>query len=741
MFGGKIGECLTLVKSTMKTKFILATICIIGLSACNNTVGQSPNNYSLQASTTELVPLGANVYTGTDGKVYTSFAIWSPDSANVQLWVGGSSPTTYNLTSSEQYLDNYNQSTVYYITLNGDLSGSAYHFLINGAVVHDPYARMVDLNWQESSYQNNDIVVNLANIHPDGFFSNYSSPSNKTSIIPYEISVRDYTIDPSSGVLPSYRGTFSGLVQSGTSFNGVSTGFDHIKSLGISHVQIMPMFEFGSCGIEDLKSASSPNTQSNWGYDPTNYNVPEWRYSRFNTYQYSNGAYLPNPSSLKYNGRIMELQEMTNSFHKANIGVIMDVVYNHTYSKNVFGNITSKYYTSNDLSGVGNSLDVSNPMVSQMVLDSLRYWVSIYHVDGFRFDLMGVFPYATVKSWATTLNSEYPERNLIFYGEPWNGGQADNDEASKIRLGTISLTENSPGEAQVGVFNPSYRDALHGDSSSASNGGYLFNQTSSTYFAMDPIIQGSRGAIRYSSNETNPITALSNLWDPMFAYEPSENINYVSCHDNLTLWDKIKVWAYANPSRNTSLSYLQRIDNFATGILLTSQGIPFIQGGDEFLRSKPTSATSDIATGVDDVDTMGSSVIYSHNSYDSGDSVNSIKWANLVNNGAVNSYYQSVIKLRNTHPAFRMNNWNDINNNIVTSSPSSGVLVAQINGAAVGDVWHNIIVIYNAAPDYTYILPSGSWNLVMNDGNLLTTPSSVTGQVIAKGTAVTILYQ
>lgn len=738
-------------RTIMKSQHNLLALILTALfvTACNNQVGSSNtstntnNSYIANNSTTQtLVPLGATVSEDASGNYTTSFAIWSPDTANVQLWLGGSTPTTYNLSSQEQYLSSDSSSTVYYVTLPGDLSGTPYHFIVNGNNVHDPYAKMTDLNWQETGYENNDIVINTQNIHPASYFTSYASSPNKTDTTAYELSVRDYTIDSSSGVSPQYRGTFSGLTQSGTSYNGMSTGFDHIKQLGVSHVQIMPMFEYGSCSIDDLMASSSPSDQSNWGYDPVNYNVPEWRYSKYNTYQYTNGAMLPDPNNLNYNGRIMEAQEMVNNFHNAGIGVIMDVVYNHTYSKSVLGNITNSYYTATDLSGVGNSLDVSNPMVSQMVLDSLRYWIQTYHIDGFRFDLMGVYPYAVVKSWATELNSEFPDRHLIFYGEPWNGGQTDSNEANKIRLGTVSLTENTVGVAQVGVFNPSFRDALHGDSSSSANGGYIFNQTSSTYFAMTPITQGSQGAIRYSSNETNPIAALSNLWDPMFAYEPAEDINYVSCHDNLTLWDKIKVWAYANSANNTSLGYLQRIDKFAMGIILTSQGIPFIQGGDEFLRSKPTTSTTDVATGVDDNDNSGSNVSYSHNSYDLPDETNSIKWANLANYAPINQYYQSLITLRNNHPAFKMTSWSNINSYATTSSPEAGVLVTQINGAAVGDSWNNIIVIYNSQPDYTYLLPNGNWNLVLNDGNpVASNPTIVSGSVVAKGTAVTILYQ
>lgn len=726
--------------------YLLGISCSFLLLSCQGGGTNSSTNTVIATKTIStqepsgLVPLGATVNcTSGGGNCTTSFAIWSPDTNNVQLWVGGKNPQTYNLTNSEQYLSSYSLSTVYYITLNGNLNLTQYHFIINGIPVHDPYARMVDLNWQESNFTNNDIVVDLNQVTPP--FSNYVNPASQTSAEVYELNVRDFTISGDSGVSDNLRGTFSGLIQSSTKLNGVATGFDHIKSLGVNEVQIMPMFEYGSCSIADLQSTTNPNSQTNWGYDPINYNVPEWRYSQYNTYQYSNGALLPDPANLQYLKRIQEVQQMIETFHQSGIGVVMDVVYNHTMDKTVFGNISSKYYTPNDLSGVGNSLDVSNPMVSQMVLDSLRYWIRQYNVDGFRFDLMGVFPYANVKSWVTTLNQEYPNKHLLFYGEPWNGGQNDSAEAQKIRLGTISLTENTPGIAQAGVFNPGYRDALRGDGNSSANGGYIFNQISGSYFSMQPIEQGSLGASRYVSNEVTPIQALSNLWDPMFAYEPGEDVNYVSCHDNLNIWDKIKVWAFANPSRNSSLGYLKRIDMYAAGIIYTSQGISFVQSGDEFLRTKSTADQSNTALGVDDNDS-GSSAYYSNNSYNLPDSVNQVVWNKLVANSDVNAYYQAMITLRATHPALRMTSWNQINQNIQTSSPSSGVLVSQINGSAVGDSWKQVIVIYNSGPDYTVSLPAGTWNLIMSDGNPPTTSgAAVTGSVVAAGTAVTILYQ
>jgi len=694
---------------------------------------------SMPLFASSLVPLGATV-THTNGNFQTTYAIWSPDTSNVQLWVEGEN-SNYTLSNTEQYISSDSNSTVYYITLPENDNLKAYHFIINGTPVHDPYARMTDLNWNNSNYQNNDVVMDLNEVNSEVALNSYTASSNQVSRTPYELSIRDYTINPNSGVDSELQGTFSGLVESQTNDEGYPTGFDHLKALGITDIQIMPMYQFATSSIAQLQSSANPNIINNWGYDPANFNVPEWRYSKYNTYNYGNGAHLPDPSNLEYMQRLEEVRGMMNKLHSANIGVIMDVVYNHTYSKNTLSNITSKYYLSYDLSGCGNTLNVSDPMVSQMVLDSMKYWVQEYGVDGFRFDVMGAFPYSVMKQWAASLKSSFPSKNLILYGEPWTAN-SDPHDSTDMRLGTLSMTENSVGTAQVGGFNPVFRDALGGDCVNPSAGGFIYNQmNSSNYTSAEPIIQGVLGATRYPSNETNPICTLSNEWDPQFAYEPGEDINYLSCHDNLTQWDKIKVWAYNNPNRNSGLPYLKRIDEFSAGILYTSQGVPFIQGGDEFLRSKTTSSsTHDISQGV--TDNGNGSAYYAHNSYDLNDSVNRINWNFLSQNSDVSSYYTTMIALRNAHPAFRMNSWSAITKNISVTNPSTGVIVENINGSAVGDCWSKIIVILNAAPDYTYTLPSGSWNLAMSNGNPPTSAtSSVSGSVLAAGTAVTILYQ
>lgn len=451
----------------------------------------------------------------------------------------------------------------------------------------------------------------------------------------------------------------------------------------------MPVYDFASC----------PNVQDtncyNWGYDPRNYNVPEERYS-LTPYDYEN--------------RVIEFKQMVDEFHKAGIRVVMDVVYNHTYLKEMFEPITEDYYTETDLSGTGNSIDANRPMVSRMIQDSLEFWVREYNIDGFRFDLIGIFDYDEVGDWGRHLNTVFPERNLLIYGEPWNGFATDSREMQRVRLGTIARIN----DAHVGVFNPKYREAIKGVNDSAGyNYGdcYAFNGNPDVW----RIKVGSRGGIRYTNDPFAPI----DTWDPMFAADPEQSINYVSAHDNLTLRDKTLFWADAN-DRDRNDPYLRRIQQFANGIVLTSQGIPFLHAGVEMLHDKQGD----------------------HNSYQSSDEINKIRWQWKSDNADIFEYYQDAISLRNAHPGFRMKSWQEIDQHVTTTTPQSGVVVNHIQAAANGDTWSEIIVISNSANNYTYTLPAGTWKVIMEKSD----PKSgngreISGSILAEGTAVTVLYR
>jgi len=634
------------------------------------------------------LPLGA-IYTPQA----TTFSIWSPDSDDVKLFLKGQPQTIAmaRIPDTDQYSD------VYRVTVPGDHHLKRYNFVINGKTVRDPYGVMVE------PATNNNIVMDLSETEPDGGWANVPPLAQREDAVIYELNVHDYTADPTSGVSSEKRGKFLGLVEHGTRVDGRPTGIDHLIDLAVTHVQIMPVFDYSSC------PPSAPSNCYNWGYDPANYNVPEERYSQF--------------SGTEYVNRVRELKTMINEFHKSGIRVIMDVVYNHVPAGNgdVFGDISNKYFLPNDISGAGRSLDAGVPMVERMIRDSLDYWASEYHVDGFRFDLMGIFRYLNVGAWAEYLNTRYPDRTLLIYGEPYTGKGGDNSNAvsgplrdiDQLRLGTTAFI----ADAHVGAFNTPYRDAIRGgDLNGGSSGGYMFNQGN----AFNEIQPGSRGSIRFTNNPYRPI----DLFDRMFAARPEQAINFISVHDNLCLRDRILQWA-ENHGQSGNTGYLTRIQEFGTGIVLTSQGIPFISEGDEFLRDKRS--LTDLQKAA--------------NSFDAPDPVNTIHWDLRVQHDDIYRYFKKTIALRRAHPSFRMTSWEVVNHNITTSVPRGDVVVNDIKSAATGDSWKAIIVIYNSGNEFTFSLPTGTWLVAMERSQPVDQERAVSGQVTAEGTAVTVVHQ
>lgn len=634
---------------------------------CIDTVTKQVTATEAADSDLVLTTLGAE-YSPTA----TTFAIWSPESSQVGLVVDG---IQYSL---PRLADQLGYTRIYGIELPGDWHGAEYTFTIDGVPVRDPYGKMALPN------QDVNIVMDMSRTDPVGGWVAPPPLVEREDAVIYEIHIRDFTIDATSGVSDGKRGTYLGMVEGGTTYQGVATGIDHLKSLGVTHVQILPFYDFSTC------SDPADTDCYNWGYDPRNFNVPEERYA----------------TSTDIIERVRQVKTMINEFHKAGIRVVMDVVYNHTFDNEMFENISMQYYTDTDLSGTGNSIDANVPMVGRMIRDSLEYWTREYRLDGYRFDLVGIFDHDEYGDWGRYLNQQFPDRNLLLYGEPWNGYASDPREAERVRLGTLAREQS----AHVGVFNPRYREAIKGNNDDGYGGGFAFNQ--GDVWAMD---FGSRAGIRY----TNDPDTVIDLWDPMFATDPEQSINYVSAHDNLALRDKILAWAALNNVPADS-DYLRRIHNFANGIVLTSQGIPFLHGGVEMLRDK-------------DGD---------HNSFRSPDSVNKIRWNWAIDNADIVDYYRDVIALRNAHPGFRMNTWEEIDQHVTTTRYSDSVLVTDIDAAANGDSWSRILVIYNAGGNEYIALPTGDWQVAMekndpNDGNGRT----VSGSVLAEGTAVTVLYQ
>ena len=608
----------------------------------------------------------------------TTFRLWSPDSSNVSVTVNGQ---TY--TMSKTNVSGY--SDVYEAVVEGDLDGKEYQFKVNGSDVHDPYGKMVkptNYTGTGAVAENNvNIVMNMRDTDlPNGWAERPALKEREDSIV-YEVHVRDFTIDSSSGVSAANRGRYLGMVEVGTTNSkGLKTGLDHLKDLGITHVQLLPVYDYGTCSNVDSQDSSCYN----WGYDPVNFNVPEDRYtSVFGTENYKQ--------------KVKEFKTMVDEFHKNGIRVIMDVVYNHTYSKDVFSKISGKYYTSVDLSGCGNSVDAKNDMVSRFIRDSLEYWATEYNIDGFRFDLVGIFDVSDFKEWGEYLNNKYPDRKFLMYGEPWNGYATDPSESTRVRLGTI----RNAASGHVGVFNGKYRECLKGGSDNAV-GGFLFNKTYSDVGDVDGnfgcVMAGIKGGVGDSTN----------TWTPLFAADPEQAVQYITAHDNLNWTDKIT-------KMGATGDYAKRLQAYGNGVILVSQGIPFIHAGEEFGRTKNMN----------------------ENSYKSADGSNDIKWDVKTSYKDTFDYYKNLIAMRKAHPAFRMTTKTLIENNI-KGSQNNGAIVVDINGQAVGDSWSSIKMVINSGNNLTIDGVDG-WRkkvhaVTVND-------DGTTGTNVAEGTAVTIWYK
>jgi len=659
-------------------------------------------NSSTKVITTQAVThCGSPVVINTLGAVYsskaTTFSLWSPDSSNVQVKVKGV------MYSTQKAMDFNGYTNVYQATVPGDLLLAEYSFYVNGVEVRDPYAKMA------KPQTNSNIVMDMSRTALSGGWAARPALAAREDAIVYETHVRDFTIDSTSGVSAANRGKFLGMVQAGTTYSGVKTGIDHLKELGVTHVQLLPVFDFNSC--EGLPSSDSCY---NWGYDPRNYNVPEERYSL-----------TPND----YENRAREFKTMVNEFHKAGIRVIMDVVYNHTYSKDVFSPITGKYYTAADLSGCGNSIDAAQPMVSRMIQDSLQYWAEEYNVDGFRFDLMGVFPTVEIEKWGAAINGKFPDRNILMYGEPWTGA-TDANEASHVRYGsTRNLVEE-----HVGVFNGAYRDAIKGDNDGVAKG-YMFNNPAAADTGW-AIYDGMRGSPYSASDSRN------GTWFRNFAADPEQTLNYISVHDNFGLWDKIYLTLSSNVVLNngqvqsltppTDLGYPKRVVNFGSGIVLTSQGFPLIQAGDEFLRSKTNNQQMSTASAWN-YSTDGGA----RNAYNAPDSYNSIKWSNKVNNATTFKYFKDMISLRRSNVGLRMNTNTEVAQYLALGVP------AEFYGEVVTGTITNprsstdLFVVYNSGANRYVNLPSGTWTQIAN-ANGATSVTGLSGSALVEGTAVTV---
>jgi len=603
----------------------------------------------------------------------TTFRIWSPASSDVSVTVDGA---TYEMTKAS--IDCY--SDVYEVKVDGDLVGKTYQFTVDGKNVRDPYGRMV-----EGSKSNANIVMDLSKSEPEGGWVKSPELKNREDSIIYEVHVRDFTIDDTSGVDADKKGRYLGMVQTGTTYGGIKTGIDHLKELGITHVQLQPIYDYATCSDVD----SQDNTCYNWGYDPWNYNVPEDRYSSvFGTD--------------KYDLKIQEVKTMINEMHKNGIRVIMDVVYNHTFDKSVFENITSKYYNKDDLSGCGNSIDAVNNMVWMMIRDSLDYWVTEYHIDGFRFDLAGAFSMKDYSDWGVYLNKQHPDANLLVYAEPWAGGGGNvSDNSQTVRTGVMYTQDK---DAHVGAFNNRIRNCLRGGSGNdAKTKGFIYNELNNdgddngsdendskeqlTKHNKECVFMGMKAGVRHED------ATGTDEWSAQGFSDPEQSLAYITAHDNLALRDRIE-------AADITGEEVKKLQVYAHSILMAGQGMTFIHGGEEFGRTK-AAAKNDTESPM-------------HNTYKTTTGANDFKWDLKAGEWQkVNEAYAAYIKMRKDHPAFRMTTADQIFANVTLDDASTdSVVIININGQAVKDSWGKIKVVMNSTKEAAAVDNVEDWTKV-----------------------------
>lgn len=606
-------------------------------------------------------------YDGADlGLAYSpkksTFKIWSPPAKEVRLFmydngIGGDTILIKNMKKEKR--------GIWSAKVTGDQEGKFYAFqvLVDTtwlAESPDPYARATGVNGKRA------MIVDLKKTNPAGWENDRRPPLKSfADIVLYELHLRDISHHPSSGIANKCK--YLGLTETGTKTpDGMSTGLDHIVELGATHVHLLPVFDFMS--IDETKLEDNVY---NWGYDPQNYNAPE-------------GSYSTDP----YDGRvrIREFKEMVKALHDNGLRVVMDVVYNHTGAndESVFNQMVPMYYYRlnqaggySDASACGNEVASERFMVRKFIVESMVYWAKEYHIDGFRVDLMGIHDIETMNQVAKELRKIDP--TIFIYGEGWTAEPSPLDEKLRAVKANVSKLDG------IAAFCDELRDGVKGHVFSRNAAGFINGETD----LEESVKFGIVGAVEHPGVNY----ALVNYSKAPWANSPLQCINYVSCHDNHTLWDRLK-----NTCRSCSEEELLSMDKLAQTIVLTSQGIPFLHAGEEFVRSK---------LGLE-------------NSYSSPDIVNQINWDNKAKYHSLFEYYKNLIQLRKQHPAFRMGNQEMINRHLeFLDFPFDNMLGYLIKDNANGDSWKRILLIFNGNKvGKSVTIPEGNWKIICQNGRI-----------------------
>ena len=600
-----------------------------------------------------------NYYTGPLGPDYTPggtcLRLWAPTAEAVTVTLyhkgdGGAVLGTEPLVRGAH--------GVWSIWLPGEQHGRYYTFAVTVDGITretgDPYARAAGVNGVRS------MIVDLARTAPSGWERDVRPNIPPAQRAVWEVSVRDFSQDAASGVRPAWRGKYMAFTQQGTTLHGDGihpTCLNYLKRLGVKYVQLMPIFDFGS--VDEAKPLLR---QYNWGYDPTNFNVPE-------------GSYSTDPTRGEV--RIRECREMIAALHAAGIGVVMDVVYNHTYRTENPLNSTVPYYffrqdpdgSFSNGSGCGNEFASERPMARRYLIDSILYWAKEYHIDGFRFDLMGLYDAESINAVRAALDSLPGGRDILLYGEPWQGGasQLHRYEANKANLAMLN--------ERVGIFCDDTRDAIKGGCFDAREPGYVEGKPGSFWDIGGAVAAWCRS-------------------DRLPPHAPSQIVSYVSAHDNFTLWDKLLCVRYEKPEFTARDTVALAQNRLAAGIYLTSFGLPFMQAGEEFARTKK---------GVG-------------NSYRSSPALNRLDWNRAEQYHALVDYYRGLLALRAAFPRLGSTDRHapEALQFFALEQPLVGWMLPAVWGD--GAAWSALCVFYNPTETTrTVSLPAGQWKL-LSDG-------------------------
>lgn len=644
----------------MNKPLVLATTLLLGLTAA----AQTNSTYDAQF-------ISWPTYEGDDlelsvNSTGTHFRLWSPkaEAARVRLYDHGRGGDAYRTLDMTKHADNGTWTA----TVPQQLYGKYYTFQIkhNGRWLDETpgvWAKAVGANGKRAA------IIDLNTTNPENWDGDKGPEvKNFSDVVLYEAHMRDLSMDPSSGI--ANKGKFLQFTEPGTkSPQGEATGIDHLKELGVTHVHILPSYDYNSVDETNLQ-----NNIYNWGYDPQNYNAPE-------------GSYSTNPSDPAT--RVREMKEMIKALHDAGIGVVMDVVYNHTAENDGsnFELTAPGYYHRHwndgkysDASGCGNETASDLKQMQDYIVNSVKYWAKEYHVDGFRFDLMAIHDTETMNRVAQELKEINP--SIFVYGEGWTAGD------SPLQPERRALKENVSKMKGIAVFSDDIRDAVKGHYSNEEDPGFATGKPGNEETVKIGIVAATaHPQVDYSKGNNSKFP---------YAESPEMIVNYVSCHDDLCLTDKLK-------KSMPDATEAQRLAaaKLAQTIVMTSQGTPFIFAGEEVFRDKK---------GV-------------HNSYKSPDSINAIDWNNKTKYKDQYEYYKGLIALRKAHPAFRMTTAKDIAKNLkfdkIDSKKTPNLISYSLLNNANGDEWKEIKVVFNGAPTaQTVKIPKGNWQVVARDGKI-----------------------